>query len=226
MKPTLILQPIHQSSADILRCFSAGKPLTANQLNFLDWHQEQLSSKEFDPVLKYYLESTRLHQQQHRTTFLLHHEILNAEAIQQLKKRITLFLQEKAQRVVIDFTSEQFSQFEQFNKDELVFYPENVILTVAPSFPMEVPPVLFFRWGNFFAVVKYVAVSHGKTFQAKILVYFENRRERLLYECVKAYHEQVMQELNHQREILFQHKIETPSFDKFLIKTPVITLSK
>ena len=102
MRPKLILQPIHNSSADILQSFASGKPLTSDQMRFLEWHQRELSSAEFDPVLKYYLEYYKKHhQKQYQATFLLPHEELNFEDIQRLKKRIKLFIQKNAHRVAI-----------------------------------------------------------------------------------------------------------------------------
>src|SRR3990167_10243984 len=117
MPTKLILQPIHNSSADILQCFAGGKPLSSAQMQFLEWHQKQLSSAEFDPVLKYYIEYYKKHHQKnYQATFLLPHEELNFEDIQRLKKRIKLFIQKNAHRVAIGLSQKQFLKFKEYNK--------------------------------------------------------------------------------------------------------------
>ena len=176
MQPTLILQPTHNSSADILKCLSIGKPLSCDQMNFLAWHQAQLSSPDFDPVYKYYIDSTK-HKHKFDTSFLLPSEELNAEAILQLKKRLQLFLKQKSARVVIGFTHKQYLTFKELNIHELIYWHGNQFLTGAPNFIGGIPPVIYFQWGNFFGIVKYVILAGEKALKGNILIYFEDLQE-------------------------------------------------
>jgi hypothetical protein len=189
--------------------------------HYLEWYQHQLSSRDFDPILKYYLASNKVHEK-HRANFLLPHEILNEQDMVQLKKRIQLFLKQKKDRVILPFTHQQLQQFKQLGAKELIFWHGNQYLTGAPHFPGGIPPVLFFQWGNFFGIVKYVVLAEEKALKANILVYFEDRQERNLNECVKAYQHEMQQELNLQKEIFVSHELDAPRLSHFLIKTPVL----
>lgn len=221
-KNILILQPIHPNSTDILRCFALGKPLSSEQQNFLEWHQQQLSSAEFDPVLKYYIESNKKRRKKYQTTFLLPHEELNKEDIQRLKKRIKIFLQNKNRQIVISITQKQFLQFKELNLHELIFWHGNQTLTGAPFFPGGIPPVIFFQWGNLFGVVKYVILSEEKSLKSNILIYFEDMVDRDLNRCVQEYTQRLDMALEQQNKILTNFAIEPPILDQFLIKTPVL----
>lgn len=223
MRPKLILQPIHTTSADILKNFAGGKPLSSEQRQFLEWHQKQLSSAEFDPIFQYYIEYYKKHQQKkYQGTFLLPHEELNFEDMVRLKKRIALFIQKKANRVVIPLTQKQFLQFKQYNIQELIFWRGNQTLTGAPYVPGGIPPVIFFQWGNLFGVVKYVILAEEKALRSNILIYFEDMIDRNLDQCVVEYQRKLTQELAEQQEIISEYKVDSPTFDQFLIKPPVL----
>jgi hypothetical protein len=223
MQPQIILQPIHNSSADILKCFALGKPLSSDQLNFIDWHQKQLSSPEFDPVYKYYIESAK---KKHTSSmsFLLHSEELTAESSKQLKRRLSLLLQQKASHALIGFTQKQFLQFKELNTQELIFWHGNQFLTAAPFFPGGIPPVIYFQWGNLFGIVKYVILADEKALKANILIYFEDMQDRFLDQCVEDYKKTLKIDLEIQQHILNENKIKPPAFDHFIIKTPTLTL--
>lgn len=221
MRPTLILQPVHNSSADILRCFAQGKPLSGNQLNFLDWHEKQLSSHTFDPVLKYYLQSNRKKFRYH-SSFLLPHEILNKAAIEAFKKRLALFLRGKYHRVILGMSQKQFFQFQQINAQELIFWHGNQYLTGAPFIPGGIPPVIYFQWGNYFGVAKYVILAGEKALRGNLLVYFEDLEERTLEQCVKTYEDNVQHAIDQQHNILYDHGIEPTVLQHFVIKTPTL----
>ena len=113
-KPQLLLQPVQNSTADILKCFTLGKPLSCDQINFVAWHQKQLSSAEFDPVYKYYIETAKKRHEQ-GSTFLLSAKELNADAAKQFKKRLSLLLEKRTSSVHISLTPEQFSKFRALN---------------------------------------------------------------------------------------------------------------
>lgn len=219
-RPTFILQPVGDSSTEILRTFAHDKPLNPEQINFLNFHQKQLSSKEFDPILRYYLQRYTGDNKFH-TSFLLTHEIINHESIKQLKKRIQILLTNQPKKSVsIPFTQKQFLEFKQAGIGELIFWHGNQFLTGAPSFPGGTPPVLFFQWGNFFGIVKYVVLAEEKALKTNILIYFEDRQDRELDLCVKEYNLRIDSEKRQQHDLLLENKIEPVRFKEFLIKTP------
>ena len=220
MRPTLILQPIHNSSADILKMFVTGQPLSADQLNFLEWHKQQLSGPVYDPIYRYYIEKTK-RKHKYQTSFLLPHEIINKDAIEKLKKRLQIFLKEKHTRAVINVTQEQFLQFKQVNVAQLIFWHGNQLITGAPFFPGGIPPVIYFQWGNFFGVVKYVVLASEKTLKANVLIYFEDMQERNLDRCVLDYEKELQDDLQEQNKLVEEHKIEQ---NDFVIRTPTLSL--
>lgn len=220
MRPSLILQPIHNSSVDILKTFAEAKPLTPDQVNYLDWHQHELSTPEFDPVLQYYLKNYANHGQDVKTSFLLPHEIMNLESIVLLKKRLKSMLENKKSRVSIAVTQPQFEAFKRYGIHELIFYHGNQLLTGAPFYEGGLAPVIYFQWGNFFGVVKYVVLYGEKALKANLLIYFEDIQDRTLDQCVKTYEAKLEKDIAKQDEILLEHKIEPQRFNNFLIKPP------
>lgn len=219
MRPTLILQPIHSSSSDIMRCFALAKPLSSDQRNFLEWHQRQLSSAAFDPVYRYYIEAAK---KQHARSFLLPSDLINVQSLEQFKKRLKLFIQKKLSAITFTFTETQFAKFEELNMSELIFWHGNQLLSGAPFYPGGIPPVIYFQWGNYFGVAKYVMLAGEKALKANILVYFEDRQERDLDQCVADYQKKNQLALQNQHTILHQHELEPEHYDKFLIKTPTL----
>ena len=221
--PTHVLQPVGNSSTEILRTFALDKPLSADQINFLDFHQKQLSSKEFDPVLRYYLQRYTGENKYH-TSFLLPHEIVNHEAIKLLKKRLQLMLLNQPKKsATLNVTPKQFLEFKETGMQELIFWHGNQLLTGASMFPGGTPPVLFFQWGNFFGVVKYVVLAEEKSLKANLLIYFEDRQDRELDQCVQDYNLKLVNEKKEQHDLLHEHRIEPIRFSEFLIKTPRLT---
>jgi hypothetical protein len=218
-QPTLILQPIHQSSADILKCFAIGKPLSSEQINFLEWHQHQLSSAEFDPIYKYYINSIKK-KNKLAASFLLPSEELNAETIRLLKKRLSLFLQKKLTHACVSFMQNQFLAFIALNKHELIFWDNNEFLKGAPLFPHGLPPVFYFQWGNLFAVVKYVMITKEAVLKPNIIIYFEDRQDRDLKQCIHDYEHTLKHEIDIQHSILYENKIDPSTFNEFIVQAP------
>lgn len=211
MRESLILQPIHNSSTDILRSFATGKPLSGDQINFLDWHQKELSSPSFDPVLRFYLQLLRKRARRYHASFLLPHEELNFADIEKLKKRIQIFLKEKASQVTISLTEKQLLKFKELTSKELLFWHGNQFLTGAPFFPGGIPPVIFFQWGNLFGVVKYVILPGEKALKTNILIYFEDMQDRYLDQCVLDYNQHLENEIKLQKETLINHPAHSPA---------------
>ncbi|MCE3237341.1 MAG: hypothetical protein K0R24_322 [Gammaproteobacteria bacterium] len=225
-RPTLILHPLHHTTADIVKRFTLGKPLTPDQINFLDWHQAQLSNPEFDPVLKYYLKSRNDHENHFHTSFLLPHEKMNREAIALLKKRLAIMLKANSEhRVVMSLTHEQFVEFKKYTIQELIFWHGNQFLTGAPFYPSGTPPLVLFQWGNYFGIIKYVVIAGEKAVMGNLLLYFEDRQERSLEECVADYQKRMANEMKLQADLLHNKEI-IKSHDPQFIKTPELTLSK
>ena len=228
MRPTLILQPIHNSSADILKCFAIGKPLSPEQVNYLDWHQQELSSFSLDPVLQYYLKAIRDHRHKYMSSFLIPHEELNLQDVQKLKKRIQSLLQQniKTSHVVISLTQKQLVEFKEYTIQELIFWHGNQFLTGAPFYPGGIAPVIYFQWGNLFGIVKYVVLPGEKQLKANILVYFEDMQERELDQCVAEYSERLKNEIQLQREMLVESKVPVLAHDhEPVIETPRLRIS-
>ncbi len=225
-RPTLILHPLHHTTADIVRCFTLGKPLTPDQVNFLDWHQAQLSNPEFDPILKYYLKSRSDHQNNLHASFLLPHEKMNRESIALLKKRLAIMLQANPEhRVVMSLTQEQLLKFKEYTIQDLIFWHGNQFLTGAPFYPGGTPPLILFQWGNYFGIVKYVVIAGEKAVMGNLLLYFEDRQERSLDRCVSDYQKHMATDLELQTNLLHNKEI-IKSDDPQFIKTPELTLSK
>lgn len=230
MREILILEPIHNTSADLLRCFANGKPLTPEQINFLDWHSTELSNPKLDPVLKYYLETLRKKREQRfKTSFLVPHEQINKEDIQKLKKRLQIFLKEKNSHVVIPVTPKQLEDFQAIASEELIYYHGNQYLTGAPFFAGGIAPMIYFQWGNFFGVVKYCVLPEEKSLKANIMIYFEDMQDRDMNQFVKdyAYHLQRDVQLQHEMLAIQHPQIDTAQIEKpepILTPTPKLAL--
>lgn len=222
MRNTLILQPIHSSTSDILRCFVLAKPLSSEQRNFLARHQKLLSSPEFDTVLKYYLQADKKNEL--NATSLVPKETFTPVSIQLLKHRLQTLLANKACRAVVQFTPQQLANLQELSMPELIYWHGNQTLNGAPFFPGGTPPVLYFQWGNLFGIIKHLVLSEEKSLLANTLVYFEDLQDRDLNQCVLDYEQKLRHELEKQNQILFENKIEPASLSQFLIKTPTLTL--
>ncbi len=225
-RPTLILHPLHRSTADIVKCFALGKPLTPDQTNYLDWHQMQLSDPQFDPILKYYLKSRYDRQRDFHTSFLLPHEKMNKESIELLKKRIALMIKEnQSHRVVVNVTQKQFLEFKQYTTQDLIFWHGNQFLTGAPFYPGGTPPLILFQWGNYFGIVKYVVIAGEKAVMGNLLLYFEEMQERNLNQCVMDYQRRMKEEVQLQNKLLHHPEIIQTNEQKQLY-TPELAVSK
>lgn len=210
LQPTYTLHPIHASSADILKSFATGKPLSAEQINFLDWHEKELSGEVYDPVIRYYLDSVK--RKTLRTSFLLPHEIMNYDAIQDLKLRIQSTLREgKYTHVEVPITEQQLMQFRQNAGQELLYWNGNQFITGPHLYPNRIPPVVFLRWGNLFCVIRYVVLAIGKQFKPQITLYFEYRNDRDLDRCVFDYNLQTEKTEKLQKQFVINNKLVNPT---------------
>lgn len=220
MRPTLLLQPVHTSSAEILKCFNDGRPLTCDQLNYISRFQHALSSPSFDVVYKYYIEAAK---RANSNKFILPSSMLNASALRQFKQRLQLFLSKDSQDISIELTPEQLLKFKEIAAPELIYYHGNQFLTGAPFFPGGIPPVLYFQWGNLFGVTKYLLQAGEKSAITNIFIHFELTHERTLEQCVKAYQLKLSNEIELQQHLFHENKIQHKEADHFVIKTPALT---
>ncbi len=200
MKPTLILQPIHNSSADMIKTFAQGKSLSHEQMNFLAWHEQELSSNALDPLIKYYLESEKK-RRKHFGNFLLPHEELNAEDIKKLKERIRATLKDKYSHAAVEMTEKQYFQFKKYAELELIYWTGQEFTSGARFYAGGVLPAIYFQWAEFFGVWKYAMLHEEKRLRNTSVIYFEAMRNRDLNQCVEDY------KRNQHHEILIQQKL-------------------
>jgi hypothetical protein len=200
MKPTLVLQPIHNSSADMLKSFAAGKPLSSDQMNFLEQHEHELSSNALDPLLKYYIESEKK-RRKHFGNFLLPHEELNLEDIKKLKERIRATLKDKYSHVAVQMSEKQYLQFKKYAELELIYWTGYEFTSGAKFYVGGVMPAIYFQWAEFFGVWKYAMIHEEKRLRYTTMIYFEAMRNRDLNQCVDDYKK------HQHNEILFQQKL-------------------
>lgn len=212
-KPTLILQPSHNCNADIMRRFKDGKPLSADQLNFLRWHTHQLSSPNFDPVLQYY----RVFPSQQSHTFLLREPIHDKESIELLKERLHWFLDSKQEGIVLTLSAQEFLIFQELvDIHELIYWHGNQLLTGAPFLHGGIPYVVYFQWGNLLGIVKYENIEGESAIEGNVLVYIEDMLDRTVEQCIHDYNLKML----HQPQLHRQQLIEQP-----ILHTPVLSPS-
>lgn len=216
MHPRLVLQPVESISTEILRAFVLGKPLTSEQRNFLERYYRKLSSPAFDPIYNYYIASTK---KMPVKSFLLPTSKINIKSLEQFKKRLQFFMQKNMPTFTLQFTQEEFKKFQQLNISNLILWHGNQLLTGAPFFPGGIPPVIFFQFGNYFGVTKYVVLPGEKALKANILIYFEDMLDRNLDQCVHDYQQKLQLEISQQHKILSAHHIQPEDYRSYLIHT-------
>ena len=189
-RPSLILQPCHNSYAAILHAFQSGKPLSAEQLNFLLWHARQLSSAHLDPLLKYY-KIGKPHTYQHSCvhSFLVADELENKESTERFKFKLECLLQEQHHGIMAKFTMIQFEHLMAIEHvPHLVYFDSNRIVIDSPLFRGKKAHVYFFQWGNIIGIVKFEVVKDAPIYETNALVYFEERRNRELTEFIHDFY--------------------------------------
>lgn len=219
LQHNLILQPNHNSTTDILKAFTLGIPLTCDQINYVAWHQKQLSSPQFDLIYKYYIDAAKK-KNTAEASFLLSSKEFTLESVNQLKKRVNLVLQNNSTHFELHLTPHQFLQFRALTTNELIFWHGNQLLHGASFFPGGIPPVLYFRWGNLFGVLLYVFTASPQELNSKALLHFENRLDRSLDQCVEDYQKTMKNELKLQNTMLHENKLDLAPLEHFIIRPP------
>lgn len=227
MKPSLALKPNDYELQNLLMKFADGTPLTCNQLNFLDWHERTLSNPRFDPVLKYYLKHYR-HQHEAEHSFLMPSENFTKAEVATFKRRLSLLLQ-NTHHVELKMKPEHFLKFRAVTTQELILYHGNQLLTGAPFHQGGIPQLIFFQWGNLFGVAKYVVLAEERALKSNVLIYFEDRHDRYLQECVLEYVRHLRDELNAQLKLAPSlqpvHQAEPAPAYQSIYNIPKLTLS-
>lgn len=212
MKPTLVLQPIHNSSTDIMKSFIEGKPLSCDQLNFLTWHENELNSEAFDPLIKYYIESQK--KRCKKASFLLPHEELNADDIKKLEERIRANLKNTYSHVAVEMNEKQYSQFKRHAMAELIYWNGQEFISGARFYVGGVMPAIYFQWAEFFCVWKYAMLHEEKRLRHTSMIYFEALRNRNLNQCVNEYKAHQQQETLYQQKLFFEKNTNTENIQK------------
>ncbi len=227
MKPSLVNQPNNYALKELLVNFAGGVPLSADQLNFLSRHEKILSQHGLDPTLKYYLKPLAKKAAEHHS-FLMHREKLDAEGATELRKRLSTVLSEKGQRVKLPLSHKQFLEFKNAAAPSLIFYHGNHFLTGAPFHPGGIPHILFFQWGNYFGIAKYVMLPEERALHSNVFVYFEDLHDRLLEQCVKEISKELRHELLHDAPAHTHHlekQLPHENYQPSVFHTPRLTLS-
>lgn len=229
MKPTLTLKANNYTMQQLLANFAGGVPLSADQLNFLSRHEKTLSQYGLDPALKYYLKPFYKKDADHHS-FLMHREKMDATAAKELRERLKMVLTDKGQHVKLHMTPTQFMEFKNAAAPSLIFFHGNQFLTGAPFYLGGIPHVIYFQWGNYFGIAKYVVLAEEKALNSNVLIYFENMHERLLEQCIKDISPALHQELQPTHQVAQTHHLEkqTPqeNYTPSIFQTPKLTLSR
>ncbi|EKD69929.1 MAG: hypothetical protein ACD_46C00695G0004 [uncultured bacterium] len=225
MKLVLKNQPNPYQYKDLLINFANGKPLSCDQLNFLSRHEKALSQHGLDSVLTYYLKNYH-HKKSDFHSFLLPFDIINAEEIEKLKKRLKILIATKKSVVKFEMTPEQFLQFKEITHRELFLYHGNQLLANLPFFTGGIPHVVFFKWGNLFGIAKYFIVSIEKALRSNVTIYVEDMEERVIEECIKQYVHEHQEELlaEHKQQLVVQHSPPTQHYSS-IYQIPKLTLN-
>lgn len=197
MKFQLLLQPIHNSTADILKCFIQGKPLTPDQLNLLYLHQAELSNLGND-LLNYYLKNIREKRANYQNIFLLKDETINRETIVAIRNELV----GAQNHLIVHMSLEQLAQFRELNINTINYYHSNQMIPAHLFYPRGVPPVLYFQWGKLFGVIKYVFSNVGSLVVSAI-IYFENMENRNLEQCIHDYTQQLQHNIELQKQMMY-----------------------
>ena len=225
MKPTLKNQPILYAHKGLIVNFDNAKPLSCDQLNFLYRHERALSNQHLDSVMNYYLKHYYKHGVDDHS-FLLPHEILNPDIVMKLKRRLQILLQSKSAKLEVKMTPEQFLDFKIATQQEMILYHGNQYLTGAPFHPGGIPHIIYFQWGNLFGVAKYVILAEEKALKSNVLVYFEDRQERELQECINDYNHQHLEKLEEQKQLLPTYTPQEEPIHQSPFQIPTLTLSR
>lgn len=219
MKPRLHKKPNEYALRDLMMRYENGVPLSCDQYHFIHSHEKALSDFTYTGLKKWALKDYYRHQNEQ--SYLLHQETLDAAAVNALKRRLAILLQDSTASLTFSMRPEQFLQLRAMTTDELILYHGNQFITGAPFYSGGLPHVLYFQWGNLFGVAKYVVLAEEKALRSNVLIYFENRHERYLEQCILDYRNK-MHEPTHPHPISQPHP---PHQYHSPFATPTLTLN-
>lgn len=171
--------------------------------------KERVLAHKIDQDLKKY---TELHNKPKKKLvatpnyFLLHKKKFSLEDVATFYHSLDKLLVGKNANVVYELTPEQFAAImptldiyvSNANDQLMIYLHGNQLITGAPLIIGGYPHLNYFQWGNLYGVVKYEEQEGEEVHEANLMIYFEDRHERKLEEC--------MQDLLHR----LQHQAEPP----------------
>lgn len=193
MKPLFELKNYPVGFSDILKKFEAGKPLSADQLNFINSHQRSLSNTILDPVLRYYLLQHKLEPDK-ALPLKLSEQKLTSASFQQVRQNIHLLLRNHFSHVDLEMSPEQFQQFKALGLEELQFWHGDNYLLGSVFHHAGLPYRLYFQWGRMFGVVQLHLHVNGKHVEGKVFIFVQDMHQKTLKECIDAYTHQLKEQ--------------------------------
>lgn len=219
-KPTLMLQPCHNSYASILHAFQQGKPLTNEQLNFLLWHARQLSNAHFDPILRIYkIGQSCVH------SFLVADELNTQESTHRFKDKLEALLREQQHGVMTQFTLNQFEHLIAIEHiPHFVYFDGNRIVVDSPIFRGKKVHACFFQWGNIIGIVRFEVTRDAPIIDTNAYVYFEERNKRELTEFIHDFYLKYNAdfELIQKQQIMLQEQLDKLNLEKEQLKKELL----
>lgn len=186
MNPSLIAQPYAHFIADILARFEDGKPLSSDQLNFLNSHEKTLSSHALDLVIKYYLRAHQNDPDKSLEFTIPKNKVTQIQA-EEIRDVVKNLLHHELTHVDLKMSVDQFLQFKAVGFHELIFWHGPQFLSRTSPFLQATPYVLYFQWGKLFGVVKLNTHVENLTLDGNVLIYLEDMNVRDLNQCILDY---------------------------------------
>lgn len=220
LKPTLMLQPCHESYAAILHAFQQGKPLSEEQLNFLLWHARQLSDAHFDPILRdYKIGKSCVH------SFLVADELDTPESVSRFREKLEALLREQQHGVMTQFTLSQLNHLIAIEHiPHFIYFDGNRIVVDSPIFRGKKVHACFFKWGNIIGIVRYEVVRDAPLSETHAFVYFAESKKKELTEFIHDFYLKYNAdfELIKKQQIMIQGELNKLNLEKELIQREVL----
>lgn len=127
-----------------------------------------------------------------RNYFLEHKKEFELEDVATFYHSLDSLLSNRNANVVYELTPQQFAAImptldvylRNANDQLMIYLHGNQILTGAPVIIGGYPHLDYFQWGNLYGVVKYEMEEGEEVNEANLLIYFEDRHERNLEQCM------------------------------------------
>lgn len=147
--------------------------------------------------------------------FLLHKNEFDSADIATFYHSLDKLLVGTNANIVYELTPKQFAAimptldiYVRNANDQLMIYLHgNQLITGAPLIIGGYPHLNYFQWGNLYGVVKYEEQEGEEVYEANLLIYFEDRHERKLEQCIQD----LLHRLQHEAEPTMPEPAETKS---------------